>query len=185
MNAAQTIAATTYDWTGASSTSWTPPGNWKVGGVVQTINYPGKSVTDIAQIGVTYTFATQPVLNAGTSPTIASLTFGTKSTATLTVNSGYILTVTGSITQNPSNSSYGTFTTTLAGTGAISCASVNVGDNSTFPPLLANNFLSLVSTIASLQVTGNVTVNSTSYGLLLSLGFNNAAFFHCREALLQ
>jgi len=168
-------AATTYDWTGASGTSWTTPGNWKVGGVVQTVNYPGKAVTDIAQIGVTYSFTNQPTLSSGATNTIANLTFGTQTNTTLTVSSGSVLAVTGAIVQNPNAN--GNITTTLAGTGAITGASLQVGNTTLFLSLFATYLTEVISTINSFHITGNVSVNSTALSaLFISAGLINATF---------
>ncbi|WP_096356454.1 hypothetical protein [Mucilaginibacter gotjawali] len=167
-------AATVYDWTGASGTAWTTPGNWKVGGVVQTVNYPGIATTDIAQIGVTYSFTNQPTLSSGTTNTIASLTFGTQNNTTLTVSSG-TLAVTGAIVQNSNNG--GNITSTFTGAGAITCGSLQVGNANVFPPVLAVDQTEIISTINSLHITGNVTVNSTDFGVLfVGVGFINSIF---------
>jgi len=160
------FAGTARDWKGTTSSDWNDGTNWSPAGV--------PAAGDILSIGVV-TFTNQPIISSTpTSP--ASITLGVKKAVTLTVNSGFTLTVNGNITQNASNASYGTFINTIAGAGAVTCVSLNVGDNSTYPPLLANNFLTLVSTIASLHVTSNLAVNSTNYGVLISFGYNNAAF---------
>jgi len=47
------LAQTTYVWSGGTSNTWNTPGNWKVGGVTQILNYPGSNIlvtNDIAQI---------------------------------------------------------------------------------------------------------------------------------------
>jgi hypothetical protein len=163
--------AATIDWKGTTNSDWGTGSNWSSGSV------PGSG--DAVQIGV-FSFTNQPTLNSGTTTTIASLTFGVTKNATLTVNSGYTLAVTGNITQNPSTSllqGTGTLTTTLAGAGSITCASLNVGNSSTFLSVFTTNNLSVVSTISSLHVSGNVAVNSTTYGVVfLGFAYNNATF---------
>jgi hypothetical protein len=111
--------AATIDWKGATSSDWGTGSNWSSGSA------PASG--DVVQIGVV-SFTNQPTLNSGTTTTIASLTFGTLQTITLTVNSGYTLAITGSITQNPSSAfllGTGTLITTLAGAGAITCGSLS------------------------------------------------------------
>jgi len=163
--------AATIDWKGTTNSDWGTGSNWSSGSV------PGSG--DAVQIGV-FSFTNQPTLNSGTTTTIASLTFGVTKNATLTVNSGYTLSVTGNITQNPSTSllqGTGTLTTTLAGAGSITCASLNVGNSSTFLSVFTTNNLNVVSTISSLHVSGNVAVNSTTYGVVfLGFAYNNATF---------
>ncbi len=165
------IYAATIDWKGTTSIDWGTATNWSPA----TVPAPG----DAVQIGVV-AFTNQPTLNSGTITTIGSLTFGVTKNITLTVNSGSTLAVTGSITQNPSNAfltGSGTLTTTLAGAGSITCASVNVGNNSVFLSLFTTNNLNLVSTISNFHITGNVAVNSTTFGVLfLGFAYNNATF---------
>jgi len=178
--------ANAYDWTGAVSTAWANPLNWQVNGIQQTTNYPGSSSTgDAARIGVNTaiaTFTNQPLLSAG-NITIASMTFGNNNAAvnnnaggviSLTVN-GFTLTVTGAITQNHSatggNSGFANdigVTTTLYGTGTITCASMTIGDNVTLPtnnPELTTTVFNIGNATAStlnVTVTGDLTINSAS-----------------------
>ena len=163
--------AATIDWKGTTNSDWGTGSNWSSGSVPA----PG----DAVQIGVV-SFSGQPTLNSGTTTTIASLTFGTTKNMTLTVNSGSTLAVTGNITQNPSSGllpGSGTLTTTLAGAGSITCASLNVGNNSTFLSVFSTNNLNVVSTISSLHISGNVAVNSTTFGVIfVGFAYNNATF---------
>lgn len=166
-----TVNLTTNNWNGSTSTDWNTTSNWSRGTV------PGSG--DAVQIGVSTSFKNQPLISSGATNTIGSLTIGTNnstlgSPVTLTVNSSNSLTVTGAITQNPSGA--GSYTTKITGAGSITCASLNVGDNSTLPPL-GSYLLNFVSTINSLQIAGNVAVNSTSDGITaLLVGYNNATF---------
>ncbi len=163
------ISAATINWTGTTSTNWNTASNWSTG------TLPGSG--DAVQIGVANTFTNQPVLSTSGTSTIASLTFGLYTNVTLTINSGCILAVTGAITQNQSAASYGTIVSTVTGNGTLTASTLTVGSPSTFPPLLANNLLEFVSTISSFHVTGNVTVNSTNYDvLIIGVGYNNAKF---------
>ncbi|MBS1521066.1 MAG: T9SS type A sorting domain-containing protein [Bacteroidetes bacterium] len=165
------INAATIDWKGTTNSDWGTGSNWSSG----TVPASG----DAVQIGVV-SFTNQPTLNSGTTTTIASLTFGVTKNITLTVNSGYTLAVTGSINQNPSSAllqGSGTLTTTLAGAGSITCASFNVGNSTTFLSVFTTNNLYVVSTISSLHISGNVAVNSTTYGVLFAgFAYNNATF---------
>eukprot|EP01037_Dinobryon_pediforme_P012049 gene12049-12139_t len=146
------VQGTAYNWKGATSSDWNTASNWSPSGI------PGSG--DAVSIGVV-SFTNQPILGAGTTTVnISSLTFGTIATIVLTLNSGYTLNVSGAITQNPSNLNYGTLNTTLAGAGAINCSSIMVGDNITLPPLLANNYITLISKIANLHDSGGLTVYS-------------------------
>jgi len=159
-------SAATIDWKGGTSTDWGTGSNWSTGSL------PGSG--DAVRIGVV-SFTNQPTLKSGATTTIASLTFGTLSNVTLTVNSGYTLAVTGAIVQNPNNG--GNLTTTLAGAGTITGASLQVGNTTTFPPVLASYLTEVISTISSLHITGNITVNSTDFGVLIvGVGFLNATF---------
>jgi hypothetical protein len=179
--------ANTTNWTGGTSSDWSNSANWDNG-------VPGTGST--AQIGVTAGFNNQPVISSTVSG-ITNLIFGvnglivlgTTTTATsLTVNSGFTLAVSGSITQNSSSVvlsalSSSTFTTTLAGAGTISCSSLTVGNSNVFlaVSLLSTNLVEVISTISNLSISGSLIVNSTTQGtsvvpLIVAIGFNNATF---------
>jgi hypothetical protein len=164
-------AATIY-WYGYTSGDWGTASNW-YGGVL-----PGSN--DNVQIGTSifYPFTNQPTIKSGTTTTIASLTFGFDASAVLTVNSGYTLAVTGAITQNQASlATYGTFTSTIAGAGTVTAGSLIVGSSTLLPPVLAVNYLQLTSTIATFHITGNVTINSTDFAVLIvGVGYNNVKF---------
>ncbi len=174
LSLSKTFAATTYDWTGAAGTSWNTPGNWKVGGTVQTINYPGVLSTDIAQISVNNTFTNQPVIASPIS--IATLIIGTQTATTLTINAA--LTVSGDITVQNNDAAGGT-ATNLSGSGSIACTNFNLGDNTkpptpligladqTYPTIL--NFSSL-----SLSVSNNLVITTTSSSAVLNLIYSSA-----------
>ena len=92
--------------------------------------------------------------------TVASVTFNSasSSTATLTVNSGWILTVTGGIT-NQNNAAAST-SVQVQGAGTINCAVFAVGGTTT--PTAANSSFSatLTCTVSNLNISGNLTVRS-------------------------
>ncbi|MDP9081612.1 MAG: hypothetical protein M3O71_29725 [Bacteroidota bacterium] len=164
-------ALTTNNWKGVSA-DWNTATNWSTGLV------PGSG--DAVQIGVSTAFKFQPVISAGATNIIGSLTIGTNNSTlgapvTLTVNVSNSLTVNGALIQNPSNT--GSYTSTLAGAGGITCASIQVGNTTTFPPVLAVDLTQVTSTIANLHVTGSVTVNATDFAVLfVGVGFINATF---------
>ncbi|AYL96301.1 T9SS type A sorting domain-containing protein [Mucilaginibacter celer] len=187
-----TASATVYDWVGGASpnpNAWTDKNNWKVPGTLGigfTTPSAAPSSTDDIQVGVNFTFSSgnAPIITSNT--TCASLSIGTLQSSTITVSgSSVTLTVTGAIKQLPSTISISilgsnTVTGTLAGTGNISCASVQAGDLITFLNVLAltTNNVQLVSSVANLTVSGNIGVYSTAYLVLtIPLGYNNAAFY--------
>lgn len=185
-------SATVFDWVGGASpnpNAWTDKNNWKVPGCLGlcfVTPTAAPTATDDIQLGVNFTFtsANAPIITANT--TCASVSLGTLQSSTLTVSgSSVTLTVTGAIKQLPSAISISilsssTATGTLAGTGSISCASIQAGDLITLLNVLALsiNNVQLVSTVANLTVTGNIGVYSTAYiALVIPLGYNNAAFY--------
>jgi len=146
-------SALTFAWKG-TSTTWESSSSWtETGG---SGDYPGSGsrTTDIVQFGMTSTFTDQPTLS--TTLTIASIEFGggyQKNGAQLTVN-GATLTV-GTITQDiNTTSSSSTIFDYFYGTGTISCTSITVGSGTSTSG--HDNYL--LSDIATLNVSGNVTV---------------------------
>ena len=158
------VLGATIDWKGGTSTDWAVGSNWSTG------NVPGS--TDAVQIGMV-AFTNQPTVTA--SESCASILLGINKNITLTVNSGVTLTVSGAITQNPDNG--GNLTTTVTGSGSIICASLQLGNTTTFPPVLAIDLTEFISTISSLHVTGNVTVNSSNFGVIfVGVGYLDVIF---------
>lgn len=188
----KTYAANSFDWTGTTSTAWTTLTNWKENGGTATA-YPGQSgTTDIVNIGVSTSiaaFTKYPVL--ANSITIASLTFGNNNTPSnntggfmeFTVNANLV--VTGAILQEHSptgglanTGGTGTVTnfedftydeiTVIIGTGTITCATFQVGDDTvgandyTVNSTLLDIGSSGSTTAISITVTGNCIVNSAS-----------------------
>jgi len=79
-----TYAQAKYDWTGKTNVSWTLASNWQINGV-QATTYPGQvSSADTVNIGVTVSYfhfsgpttTRQPLINAGITLNVASVTFG-------------------------------------------------------------------------------------------------------------
>jgi len=94
--------ANTFTWNGGASGSWNTPGNWQVGGVTQTLLYPGSLSpvvnTDIVIIP-TNSGATTSITFTGTH-TIASITtsgYNTHGIAIAFSGTTPVLTVTGGI----------------------------------------------------------------------------------------
>jgi trimeric autotransporter adhesin len=149
-------APLTFDWNG-TGTSWTTSSSWtETGG---TGDYPGSAgrTTDIVRFGVTgSTYTNQPTLT--TSLTIASIEFGggiQKNGTAITVT-GVTLTV-GTITQDiNTTSASNTIFDYLQGTGTVSASSITVGNGTT----TTGTFNFLLSDVATLNVSGNVTIIS-------------------------
>jgi hypothetical protein len=130
---------------GVDANKWENASNW-FGGVVP-------SPTDDVEIGTVFTYTNAPILNS--SVTINSLTIGVSSSGSLTVNSGFTLTVTHDFTIKYGNASatIGILGQTVSGTlgGTITCnGSFKVGDG-TLPVI--------PSGITEINVTNTATVN--------------------------
>ncbi len=162
-------AAATVVWVGFYSSSWSAANNWSTGTV--------PTATDNVQIGTGIWF-NAPTLASGTA-SCASLTFGTIGINTLTVNG--TLNVTGAITQSH-NLLLGNVNTLITGSGTITCASLQIGDN--IPPLWLLNITTLKCNIKQLTIAGDLTVNSVTLLTvavppLISAGIlNNDAIFY-------
>jgi hypothetical protein len=133
---AATIAST------AAGGNWSDTTTW-VGGVVP-------APADDAQI---VPGATVNVLNNAAANSITFLGSATN-TGTLSVSSGVALNVTGGITVQ--NAATNKVSAAISGAGAINCASLNVAGATI--PALGNLTTILTSTIASLNIAGNLTI---------------------------
>lgn len=162
------LCANTYDWNGTSNTngtSWNVNTNWKLSNGTVPSSAPSLA-TDIIRIGTNITnFTKQPTI--GSNVTCASITFGPMASVnTLTVNSGYTLTVTNIYFNHGSTSTANTvYQTTLAGAGTISCTNIQVGDT-TYPPTALTGYVYLYvsSQVNTLNISGNVTMVSNADG---------------------
>jgi hypothetical protein len=157
--------AATIVWKGTTSSAWNNASNW-TGGI------PGAG--DDVTIGVTAYTGVDPVVTAST--TVKSITFGpnnagnTAKPISLTVNgAGVVLTVSTTITQNYSagtagsshSTSYGTYTTSLLGTGTIICTGNFVVGNTTVAPAnYAANIFIISSQITQLTIGGDLLMNA-------------------------
>jgi hypothetical protein len=126
----------------ATGGNWADTATW-VGGVVP-------SSTDDAQI---VSGATITVLNNTAANSITFLSSRTN-TGTLSVSSGASLNVTGGITLQ--NAATNKVSAVISGAGVINCASLDVAG--TTIPALGNLTTILTSTIASLNIAGDLTV---------------------------
>ena len=170
------VRAATISWAGGNTTgpggasAWSNPGNWDLGRVPNS--------TDDVSIGAVIAFANPPVVATTDNVSCASITFGAVATLTsipLTVNG--TLNVSGAVTVLPTLLI--AFTVPLSGTGTLNCGSIAVGTSTNTISALLNLTvkLSLVSTLANLNVSGNVTVNSITIGILfIGLGVIDGGF---------
>lgn len=158
-----TQAQVTANWTGASSDDWNIAANWSTGSV------PGPA--DSVQIGA-ITFLHQPTIRHNDS--VAFLQFNGVAD-TLTINAPYALTVTGSIIQ--AHLAYNKVPNTiLQGGGTAYCASLVVG-NGVLPKVVVAKSTLFESTIASLNISGNLIIRSYSNDLLSGgIAHNNSVF---------
>ena len=157
-------AKNTLVWTGGTSADWNTAANWSPQ-IVPT------SVDDV-QIGL-ITFTNQPVVS-GTAQ-CATLSFGNRQAITLTVNAAASLTVAGTLTLQHSEDNL-VPNATLSGSGSLTCSTILVGDLTFSKVVLTKNAV-FTSTVATLNVTGNVAITSITSDLLSGgLGHNNALF---------
>ncbi len=122
------------EWYGsAGDNAWANKTNWRLlGGLFGTTPFTAPNAptsTDDVQLGVNQTFSSMPTVS--TSLSCKSISFGTLQSTTLTVNGS--LTVSGAITQLPSAIQINILTSnvitgTLAGSGSVTCASLQAGD---------------------------------------------------------
>ncbi|MBE7177822.1 MAG: T9SS type A sorting domain-containing protein [Mucilaginibacter polytrichastri] len=156
--------------------SWNLAANWLENAV--------PTAADDVYIGANFAYVTAPVIKSAPG-TIKSLTFGPLApfVKTLTVNGGLTLNVTGDILQQHSGISIQTsYQSTLQGDGTVNCANMRVGNDilSLNISIGYTNTTTFRSTINQLNVSGNVVVRSSDFGivvLVISLvGSSNALF---------
>ncbi|SDP81076.1 hypothetical protein SAMN05428975_2906 [Mucilaginibacter sp. OK268] len=173
LQAGSDVKAATKSWAGGAAgdvSNWNNGANWSPAGV------PG--VGDDVFIGSLLFFTNPPIVNAGDNVSCASITFGvilTLTTVPLTVNG--TLNVTTSITQQPTLLI--SYSVPLSGTGTLNCASIQINTTANPGSALLGIFptLSFVVTLAHLNVSGNVTVNSSSVvAIVIPLGQINGTF---------
>ena len=100
----------------------------------------------------------------------SSLTF-TADGSILTINSGVTLTISGTLTRNKINDNS---SSSLTGDGTISCGSIAVGSSVNSPTGFFSFYSHIInSTVATINISGNLSVNSYSGGFL---NFRNGIF---------
>ena len=165
---AATFAQTTYDWTGAGSTSdWSNPANWKstTGSVTTNPATTCPGPTDQARIGVVTMTNTSnwPVVSSATS--VGSIVWGTENylNVYLTVNATF--TVNGSINNTSAvagNGSSSAYTFNISGTGTMNVSGdLNVGYDDGFSTSNPgnNNSFAFISTLNKLNIQGSTYLN--------------------------
>jgi len=171
--------ANTFEWNGTSST-WTSASSWTKLSGTGSSTYPGEgsATGDIAEIGVTvYTSGVNPILSSPL--TIAAINFGGNSGNAMSLTVNAALTVTGTITQKHNNNIPGGVTTTLGGTGTITCAAFKDGDATSPGNGGGSNSLTYYTTIncsVNLTISGALTLNSTSKSHGQNTNFSNPIF---------
>ncbi len=136
-------------WTGGISSDWGTAANWS-----------GNAVPNTNANIIIGTANFYPILTSNR--TCRSITFR-GSNLSLTVNSGFTLTLTGgtgAVIVESSNSSERNVE--IAGGGTLSCASFTVGSTST--PNSDSRPTSVVSTISNLNISGDLTILSSASG---------------------
>jgi fibronectin-binding autotransporter adhesin len=163
----KTFSQITYTWNGSTSTAWETPANWTPS---SGTSFPGTAVGDIVNIPAA---GLQPAINATPANPLASLTF-TGSGKTLTINSGFTLSVTGAVILNSSTVANVTGSITGAG-GTLSCGSFSVGSGGGGTATRTTNF---TLTLATITISGNLTLNSSFAAFA-----NNSTFTHTSGTL--
>jgi len=162
--------ATIYDWTGATSTDWSNPANWKStsGGVITSpaATYPGSA--DTARIGVIALTNTSnfPVISAGGATSVGNIVWGTENylNVSLAVNTSF--TVNGNIENTATvsgNGNVSAYVFNLSGTGTlIVTGALVIGYDDGFTPLNPgnNNTFTFNSTLNQFTVLGGVNLNA-------------------------
>lgn len=176
-------SAAQLDWVGGASpnpNSWADKNNWRVGPL--DLFAPAAPPTNLDDVTILLA-VNQPIVATGTTALCKSLTMAASNGIALTVNG--TLTVSGMILQNPPLISLlglgGTVTATIAGTGTVNCASMQVGSTTFLGLAVATvNQLSIISTVANLKITGDLSIYGTSNTVVILVSLlqvNNSAFY--------
>ncbi|MEO3403163.1 T9SS type A sorting domain-containing protein [Mucilaginibacter sp. CAU 1740] len=175
--------AAQLDWVGGASpnpNSWADKNNWRIGPL--DLSAPSSAPTTADDVNILLT-GNQPIVLTGTTAVCKSLTMAASNGIILTVNG--TLTVSGMIMQNPPLVSLlglgGTVTATIAGTGTVNCASMQVGSTTFLGLAVATvNQLSIISTVNNLKITGDLSIYGTSNSVVIIVSLlqvNNSAFY--------
>lgn len=148
-NAADRYAVANGNWN--STTTWSTS---EAGAPGASVPIAGDNVFIPSGRNVTVT------ANAACSNLTFTIIIGSLSGGTFTVNSGFTLNVSGSITKN--NETQTSSTTTITGAGTINCAAFIVGGTNT--TINGNHTITLTSTIATISISGNLSLRSETQG---------------------
>ncbi len=148
--------STSYTWNGGTSNAWATTTNWTPNG------NPGSASGDDVLIP---SGTNQPTLTVTPDNSLNSVTI-TATGVTLTIT-GVILTVSGTFTVNSLTT--GNIAFTLAGTGELNCGSLTVGSGGGGT---ANRTTAMTSTITTLNITNQLTINSSFVSFRNNCTFN-------------
>ncbi len=142
-------APTINNWTGATSSNWSTPGNWSTGAV--------PSSTQTVEIGVAAYTGVKAQPSFSSSATVKAIVFGTNNTPTLTIASGQTLTVTNGITVNASANAV------VNGPGTISVGNAST-INATGSLTASSNLIISIASGGSINNLGTFTLASSASG---------------------
>jgi len=159
------------DWIGGTSSNWNVAGNWSPSGV------PGTN--DLARIGVV-TFTNQPEVSNNL--TVGNIQFGTTKTATLTVNSGYTLTVKNTVENLEGITITGTGTLDIQGSYV---AKPTTAAKTTIASIATLNVVNFVLNTQTKAATFNANgTNILIKNALQTIGVNTATFILGNNTIL-
>ncbi len=159
MLSASVVRATTYTWTGTTSTAWATTTNWS-----PSTGYPGSAATlDIAQIGVVSFTGSQPTMSVVPPNPLGAITLGTATNATLTISAVISPTITGLVTIGAGSSWIETAAATPIFRGGI--ANSGTFTASTGVHTFNTNAQALTGTLSIPRVTVT-TITLTNNGIL-------------------
>jgi fibronectin-binding autotransporter adhesin len=152
-----TATATTYNWTGTTSTAWATTTNWSPNG------NPGSAAGDVVQIGVVSFTGSQPTLSVAPANALASITLGTATNATLTISAAIAFTITGAVTINAGSTWTESAATTPTFQGGITnsgtfTASTGVHTFNTNAQALSGTISIPSVTVTAITLTNNGTL---------------------------
>jgi len=157
----------TYTWKGTTSIDWNTASNWSPNGIPTS--------TDVVSIGST-TFTNQPTISSTETASVASITFGTAKTATLTLNGA--LTVSGNISMATASTFSMSNTSVLTLGGNFSSGTLKFPSTSTAKIIMNGTAAQYFPTTTTLSGNvGYLDIQNTYYGSLTDRGvelLNNA-----------
>jgi hypothetical protein len=139
---------------------WDDPANWTTG-IVPTINDPVLMNVALAAFNA-------PTVTSSTAA-CASITYNALVALTsIPLNIKGTLKVAGAIILQPTLLT--SYSVPVSGEGILNCGSIQVGSTASLTSLLNFFNLRFISTLAHLNIDGDVTVNSIAIGILVKLG---------------